>query len=76
MDRSWEYLTRSQTHKNVEIGTEAVQFLEKEYINVFFVAVYRTANLCSLAGRYDNPMPEVNFIPSFGDYEFGYWVLF
>ncbi len=24
----------------VEIGTEAEQFLEKEYINVIFVAVY------------------------------------
>ncbi len=25
---------------NFEIGTEAAQFLEKEYINVIFVAVY------------------------------------
>jgi hypothetical protein len=25
---------------NVEIGTEAAQFTEKEYINVIFVAVY------------------------------------
>jgi hypothetical protein len=25
---------------NVEIGTEAAQFLEKEYINGIFVAVY------------------------------------
>jgi hypothetical protein len=25
---------------NVEIGTEAVQFLEKEYINGIFVAVW------------------------------------
>jgi hypothetical protein len=24
---------------NVEIGTEAAQFLEKEYINVIFIAV-------------------------------------
>jgi hypothetical protein len=26
---------------NVEIGIEAVQFPEKEYMNVIFVAVYR-----------------------------------
>ncbi len=26
---------------NVEIGTEAVQFPEEEYINAIFVAVYR-----------------------------------
>jgi hypothetical protein len=26
-------------HRNVEIGTEAVQFPEKEYINGIFVAV-------------------------------------
>ncbi len=25
---------------NVEIGTEAAQFPEKEYINVIFIAVY------------------------------------
>jgi hypothetical protein len=25
---------------NVEIGTKAAQFLEEEYINVFFVAVW------------------------------------
>jgi hypothetical protein len=37
VDRSWEYINRSQT--NVEIGTEAAQVLEKEYINGIFVAV-------------------------------------
>jgi hypothetical protein len=26
---------------NVEIGTEAAQFLEKEYINVLFVSVHK-----------------------------------
>jgi hypothetical protein len=40
VDRSWEYINCSQM--NVEIGTEAAQFPEKEYINVIFLAVYRT----------------------------------
>jgi len=40
VDRSWEYLNRSQTH---EIGTEAAQFPEKEYINVIFLAVWRAS---------------------------------
>jgi hypothetical protein len=37
---------------NVEIGTEAVQFPEKEYINGIFVAVYSnflTKKICSRA---------------------------
>jgi hypothetical protein len=37
VDRSWEYINRSQTH--VEIETEAAQFSEKEYLNWIFVAV-------------------------------------
>jgi hypothetical protein len=36
VDRSWEYINRSQTH---EIGTEAAEFPEKEYINGIFLAV-------------------------------------
>jgi hypothetical protein len=40
MDQSWDYLNRLQTHElNVEIGTEAAQFPEKEYINGIFVVV-------------------------------------
>ncbi len=38
VDRSWKYISCSQT-QNVEIGTEAAQFQEKEYINGIFVAV-------------------------------------
>jgi hypothetical protein len=38
VDRSWEYINRSQTHE-CEIGTEAAQFPEKEYINGILVAV-------------------------------------
>jgi hypothetical protein len=39
---------------NVEIGAEAAQFPEREYINGIAVAV------CSLAGLYDNPMPALS----------------
>jgi hypothetical protein len=40
VDRSWEYVNRSHTH-NVEIGTEAAQFLEKQFINGIFLAVQK-----------------------------------
>jgi hypothetical protein len=33
---------------------------------------YRPASLCSLAGLYDNPMPELTLSPPVRDYEFGY----
>ncbi len=46
VDRSWEYINRSQTKKKKEIGTEAAQFPEKEYINGIFVAVYLLCWCC------------------------------
>jgi hypothetical protein len=39
VDRSWEYINRSQT-LNVINGTEAEPLPEKEYINGIFIAVY------------------------------------
>jgi hypothetical protein len=35
---------------NVEIGTEAALFPEKEYINGIFVAVYGVPPVCSTSG--------------------------
>ncbi len=40
VDRYWEYLNRTDTWMWVEIGTEAAQFPENEYINGIFVAVW------------------------------------
>jgi hypothetical protein len=36
---------------NVEIGTEASQFPEKEYINGIFLAVYEIINLFAPEGK-------------------------
>jgi hypothetical protein len=38
VDRSWEYINRSQTHK---CGNESAQFSEKGYRNGIFLAVHR-----------------------------------
>jgi hypothetical protein len=39
VEQSWEYILIAHIHIKVEIGTEAVQFPEKEYINGIFFAV-------------------------------------
>ncbi len=39
VDRSWENINRSQKHMNMEIGSEAEQFSENEYIYGIFLAV-------------------------------------
>jgi hypothetical protein len=39
VDRSWEYINRSQKHE-CGIGTEATRFPEEEYINGIFLAVW------------------------------------
>jgi hypothetical protein len=49
VDRSCEYIKIAHRHMNMEIGTEAAQFPEKEYINGIFLAVY-----CSCVHRWHN----------------------
>ncbi len=49
VDRSWEYIDRSQKH-DVEIGTQAAQFLFWEYINRNFFAVHVKVILKAING--------------------------
>jgi hypothetical protein len=57
---------------NVEIGTEAAQFLEKEYINVIFLAVYfQDRSAYSAAGKYVDRSWE--YINRSQIYECGNW---
>jgi hypothetical protein len=47
VDRSWEYMYKSLTgiYMNAEIGTEAAQSPEKEYINEIFISVWKNVLL-------------------------------
>ncbi len=57
-DRSWEHINRSQTHK-CGIGTEAAQFLFREYL-------FRVFGIVSLQcgwSRKQNPLRELSFLP-------------
>jgi hypothetical protein len=54
VDRSWE--NRSQTH-DVEIGAEAAQFPEKEYINGIAVAVHHLINIYAMIKWVYSPRP-------------------
>ncbi len=56
MNRSGDkYINRPQRHKNVEIGTEATHFPEKEYINGIFIAVH-AVNKNSSGINYKRPV--------------------
>jgi hypothetical protein len=53
VDRSWEYINRSQTHEYVEIGPEAARFLFWKYLKgIFFVAVHSFASSCDVLSNY------------------------
>jgi hypothetical protein len=45
VDRSWEYINRSQTHECGNWYTEAAQYPEQEYIRGIFVAVYASPSV-------------------------------
>ncbi len=53
MDKSWEYINRSQT-MDVKIRTEAAQFPGKEYINGIFLAVCVCGECCFIGARSNN----------------------
>ncbi len=42
-----ENIKIAHRHANAEIGTEAVQIPEREYISGFFVAVYNIKKICN-----------------------------
>jgi hypothetical protein len=59
VDRSWEYINRSQTH---ECGNwaEAAQFPEKEYINEIFLAVYKYTFIYLIQSTKRKPLVNIN----------------
>jgi hypothetical protein len=54
---------------NVEIGTEAAQFPEKEYINWIFVAVYTMSSANMDINNYPHPSPFSLMAPMIAKYQ-------
>jgi hypothetical protein len=65
---------RSPNYRTFVTSTTAAEFLVPDWgdkVNSGIGFSYRPAGLHRLAGRYDNPMPELTISPQVSDREFG-----